>query len=92
MFNYDFTKSSKFKRDQYFAAEQLQLFQVIERLLPSATVVAVTDSSTPSSQVIEAFSLCMFLFCTFYQPLPSGPPCSEQQGHRLQARHKIRCL
>ena len=22
----------------------------------------------------------MFLFCTFYQTLPSGPPCSEQQG------------
>ena len=54
--------------------------------------VLVTDSSTPNSQVIEAFSLCMFLFCTFYQTLPSGPPCSEQQGHRLQARHKIRCL
>ena len=44
MFNYDFTKSSKFKRDQYFAAEQLQLFQVIERLLPSATVVAETQA------------------------------------------------
>ena len=27
-----------------------------------------------------------------YPALPSGPPCSEQQGHRLQARHKIRCL
>ena len=27
-----------------------------------------------------------------YPTLPSGPPCSEQQGHRLQARHKIRCL
>ena len=52
----------------------------------------VTDSSTPNSQVIEAFSLCMFLFCTFYQTLPSGPPCFGQQGHRLQARHKIRCL
>ena len=52
----------------------------------------LTDSSTPNSQVIEAFSLCMFLFCTFYQTLPSGPPCSKQQGHRLQARHKIRCL
>ena len=44
MFNYDFTKSSEFKRDQHFAAEQLQLFQVIERLLPSATVVAETQA------------------------------------------------
>ena len=52
----------------------------------------MTDSSTPNSRIIEAFSLCMFLFCTFYQTLPSGPPCSEQQGHQLQARHKIRCL
>ena len=40
----------------------------------------LTDSSTPNSQVIEAFLLCMFLFCTFYPTLPSGPPCSEQQG------------
>ena len=55
-------------------------------------VEEVTDSSTPNSQVIEAFSLCMFLCCTFYQTLPSGPPCSKEQGHRLQARHKIRCL
>ena len=30
------------------------------------------------------------LFCTFYQTLPSGPPCSEQQGHWLQARHETR--
>ena len=28
------------------------------------------------------------MFCTFYPTLPSGPPCSEQQGHRLQARHE----
>ena len=55
-------------------------------------VVLLTDSSTPNSQVVEAFSLCMFLFCTFYQTLPSGSPCSKQQGHRLQAHHKIRCL
>ena len=40
----------------------------------------MTASPTPNSQVIEAFSLCMFLFCTFYQTLPSGPPCSKQQG------------
>ena len=49
-------------------------------------------TSGPYAQVTEAFSLCMFLFRTFYQTLPSGPPCSEQQGHRLQAHHKIQCL
>ena len=41
---------------------------------PGSTGQKMTDSSTPNSQVIEAFSLCMFLFCTFYQTLPSGPP------------------
>ena len=64
----------------------------IIRTLAKTLPRSLTDSSTPNSQVIEAFSLCMFLFCTFYQTLPSGPPCSEQQGHQLQARHKIQCL
>ena len=54
------------------------------------SVTAAT--SRPYAQVIEAFSLCMFLFCPFCQTLPSGPPCSKQQGHWLQARHKIQCL
>ena len=40
----------------------------------------MTDSSTPNSQVIEAFSLCMFLFCTFYQTLPSGPLALNNRG------------
>ena len=30
------------------------------------------------------------LFCTFHQTLPSGPPCLEQEGHRLQACHETR--
>ena len=48
---------------------------------PHACIVCVlTDSSTPNSQVIEAFSLCMFLFCTFYQTLPSGPLALNNRG------------
>ena len=48
--------------------------------LLAAAGADVTDSSTPNSQVIEAFSLCMFLFCTFYQTLPSGPLALNSRG------------
>ena len=41
----------------------------------------LTDSSRPNSQVIEAFSLCMFLYvCTFYPTLPSGPSSQDTTG------------
>ena len=47
MFNYDFTKSSKFKIDQYFAAEQLQLFQVIEWLRKGNVFITVCQEFCP---------------------------------------------
>ena len=65
------------------------------RTIPSFFLCLVNltaATSGPYAQVTEAFSLCMFLFRTFCQTLPSGPPCSKQQGHWLQARHKIQCL
>ena len=51
--------------------------------------VILTDSSTPNTKGIEAFSLCMFSFRTFYQTLPSGSPFARYKrgtGSRLVTR------
>ena len=59
-------------------------------------LVNVTDSPRPITLDALGHRGLLVVYVLYvlhlYPALPSGPPCSEQQGHRLQAHHKIRCL